>query len=64
MKKKKKTYYIPYHAVLCDSSATTKLRVMFDVTSATDTGESLNDLLLKGLNIHEELVYIITRFRS
>lgn len=59
-----KSYYIPHHAVLRDSSVTTKLRVVFDASCATDSGKSLNDLLLKGPNIQDELVCIIARFRS
>lgn len=61
---KEKSYYIPHHAVFRDSSATTKLRVVFDASCATDSGKSLNDLLLKGPNIQDELVCIIARFRS
>ncbi|XP_050055037.1 uncharacterized protein LOC114131043 [Aphis gossypii] len=62
--KEEKSYYIPHHAVLRDSSATTKLRVVFDASCATDSGKSLNDLLLKGPNIQDELICIIARFRS
>ncbi|XP_060879186.1 uncharacterized protein LOC132951391 [Metopolophium dirhodum] len=42
-------YYIPHHAVRNDSSTTTKLRVVFDASCKTDTGVSLNDILLKDI---------------
>lgn len=57
-------YYMPHHAVLKESSTTTKLRVVFDASSKTDNGFSLNDVLLKGACIQEELVSIMSRFRT
>lgn len=58
------SYYIPHHSVLRDSSLTTKLRVVFDASCATTTGKSLNDILLNGPSIQDELICIITRFRT
>ncbi|KAL4083194.1 hypothetical protein QTP88_028524 [Uroleucon formosanum] len=60
----KPVYYIPHHAVLRDNSLTTKLRVVFDASCATDTGKSLNDILLKGPSIQDDLINIISRFRT
>jgi len=57
-------YYIPHHAVHKKSSLTTKLRVVFDASCKTNTGISLNDVLLKGPCIQEELVCIMARFRT
>lgn len=59
-----KSYYIPHHAVRNESSTTTKVRVVFDASCKTDTGVSLNDILLKGPVIQEELLYILLRFRT
>ncbi|XP_050063272.1 uncharacterized protein LOC114130946 [Aphis gossypii] len=59
-----KKYYIPHHAVRNDSSTTTKLRVVFDASSKTDAGVSLNDILLKGPSIQDDLIYILIRFRT
>ncbi|KAL4099118.1 hypothetical protein QTP88_023596 [Uroleucon formosanum] len=60
----KPVYYIPHHAVLRDNSLTTKLRVVFDASCATDTRKSLNDILLKGPSIQDDLINIISRFRT
>jgi len=57
-------YYLPHHAVLKESSTSTKLRVVFDASAKTDTNISLNDVLLKGPCIQEELVSIMARFRT
>lgn len=40
------------------------MRVVFDATCKTDTGISLNDVLLKGPVIQDDLLYIIARFRT
>lgn len=57
-------YYLPHHAVRKESSSSTKLRVVFDASSKTDSSVSLNDVLLKGPCIQEELVSILSRFRT
>jgi hypothetical protein len=57
-------YYLPHHAVLKESSTSTKLRVVFDASEKTDTNISLNEVLLKGPCIQEELVYTMARFRK
>ncbi|KAI8119872.1 hypothetical protein CVS40_8789 [Lucilia cuprina] len=56
-------YYLPHHAVLKDSSITTKLRVVFDGSSKTSNGKSLNDNLLKGPILQQDLVAVILRYR-
>ncbi|KMQ83471.1 hypothetical protein RF55_19964 [Lasius niger] len=38
-------YYLTHHGVLRDDSITTKLRVVFNGSSQTNTGSSLNDIL-------------------
>lgn len=39
------TFYLLHHAVLKESSTSTRLRVLFDMTCKTDSGVSLNDAL-------------------
>ncbi|XP_063979927.1 uncharacterized protein LOC135163952 [Diachasmimorpha longicaudata] len=41
-------YYLPHHGVLLPDSTTTKLRVVFNGSSPTSTGTSLNDILHAG----------------
>lgn len=59
-----KSYYIPHHAVFKPSSTTTKLRVVFDASCKTTTGRSLNDMLMVGPNLQDDLFSIIARFRT
>lgn len=56
-------FYLPHHAVLKESSLTTKLRVVFDGSAKTSTGTSLNDMLMVGPVIQQDLFSIILRFR-
>lgn len=57
-------YFLPHHAVINENSSTTRLRVVFDGSSKTDTGISLNNVLLKGPAIQDDLVNILARFRT
>ncbi|XP_039310747.1 uncharacterized protein LOC120358929 [Solenopsis invicta] len=59
-----KIYYLPHHAVYKETSTTTKLRVVFDGSAKTLTGISLNDALMVGPTIQDDLFSILTRFRS
>lgn len=56
-------YFIPHHCVLKPTSSTTKLRVVFDASCKTSNGLSLNDNLLAGPKIQEDLMIILLRFR-
>ncbi|XP_011858104.1 PREDICTED: uncharacterized protein LOC105555686 [Vollenhovia emeryi] len=58
------TYYLPHHAVYKETSTTTKLRVVFDGSCKTSTGTSLNDVLMVGPTIQEDLFSILSRFRT
>ncbi|XP_062557097.1 uncharacterized protein LOC134221948 [Armigeres subalbatus] len=55
--------YIPHHAVQKESSTTTKVRSVFDASAKTSSGFSLNDSLLVGPVIQDELLDIVIRFR-
>ncbi|XP_055611269.1 uncharacterized protein LOC129757912 [Uranotaenia lowii] len=59
-----KCFYLPHHAVVKTESTTTKLRVVFDASSASSTGVSLNDKLLAGPNVNQELFDVFLRFRT
>ncbi|KAL4153723.1 hypothetical protein QTP88_001556 [Uroleucon formosanum] len=60
----KESYYLPHHVVWREDSITTKLRVVFDASCKTTSGVSLNDILLKGPCIQEDLIHLLTRFRK
>ncbi|XP_031353317.1 uncharacterized protein LOC116178110 [Photinus pyralis] len=58
------SYWLPHHAVIRESSLTTKLRVVFDASMKTDSGLSLNDVQFVGPTIQNELFSIVLRFRK
>ncbi|XP_025830880.1 uncharacterized protein LOC112904616 [Agrilus planipennis] len=57
-------YYLPHHAVTKIDSSTTKLRVVFDGSSKSDTGISLNDIQLVDPTVQDDLFSILLRFRK
>ncbi|XP_053960635.1 uncharacterized protein LOC128864899 [Anastrepha ludens] len=58
------TIYMPHHPVIKESSVTTKLRVDFNASAKTTTGNSLNDALFVGPQFQPDLYSILTRFRT
>jgi hypothetical protein len=59
-----KCYYMPHHAVIKEHSISTKTRVVFDASAQTTNGISLNDQLMIGPTLQEDLFSILTRFRT
>ncbi|XP_055633024.1 uncharacterized protein LOC129773443 [Toxorhynchites rutilus septentrionalis] len=59
-----KRCFLPHHPVVKEDSTTTKVRVVFDASCPTSSGISLNDTLLSGLVIQEDLRSIILRSRT
>ncbi|XP_011699619.1 PREDICTED: uncharacterized protein LOC105456927 [Wasmannia auropunctata] len=55
--------YLPHHGVLKESSSSTKLRVVFDASAKNHKGVSLNDSLLIGPVLQDNLIDIVMRFR-
>ncbi|XP_011859364.1 PREDICTED: uncharacterized protein LOC105556861, partial [Vollenhovia emeryi] len=55
--------YLPHHGVVRESSTTTKLRVVFDASAKTTSGISLNDTLMVGVNLQDNIIDIVMRFR-
>ncbi|XP_050500156.1 uncharacterized protein LOC126880374 [Diabrotica virgifera virgifera] len=60
---KKNTHYLAHHAVVKESSLTTKIRPVFDASAKDGNGNSLNDLLEKGPNLIELIIPLILKFR-
>ncbi|XP_058827012.1 uncharacterized protein LOC131686993 [Topomyia yanbarensis] len=59
-----KRCYLPHHPVVKEGSTTTKVRVVFDASCKTSSGVSLNDVLLVGPVIQQDLRTIVLRSRT
>ncbi|XP_058974711.1 uncharacterized protein LOC131800873 [Musca domestica] len=57
-------YYMPHQAVVRGNSLTTKVRVVFDASSKTSNGRSLNDILHTGPKLQRDIFDIITKWRT
>ncbi|XP_011860315.1 PREDICTED: uncharacterized protein LOC105557632 [Vollenhovia emeryi] len=58
-----KRVFLPHQAVVKETSASTKVRVVFDASSNDNKGLSLNDTLHKGPIIQSDSFSIVLRFR-
>lgn len=56
--------YIPHHPVVKESSSTTRLRVVFNASSPTSSGTSLNDHMYTGPKLQRNLTTILMQWRS
>ncbi|XP_017471839.1 PREDICTED: uncharacterized protein LOC108363089 [Rhagoletis zephyria] len=56
-------YFSPHQHVLRPESTSTKLRVVFDCSCKTSSGLSLNDVMMKGPVVQDDLLSIVLRFR-
>lgn len=56
-------YYLPHHAVIKETSTTTRTRVVFHASAKSSNGMSLNDRLLVGPTIPRDLFSILTNWR-
>ncbi|XP_076652424.1 uncharacterized protein LOC143358834 [Halictus rubicundus] len=56
-------FYLPHHSVIRESSSTTKVRVVFNGSSRTNYGISVNDLQHVGPKLQTDLADVIPRWR-
>lgn len=59
----KSAFFLPHHGILKPSSSTTKLRTVFNGSSKTSNGLSLNEQLLTGPNLLPELPDLVCAWR-
>lgn len=57
------THYLCHHFVENEDSSTTKLRVVFDGSAKSSSGVSLNDTMLVGATLQDDLYDLLLRFR-
>jgi hypothetical protein len=63
VKKESPNFYMPHHGVLKETSPTTKLRVVFNGSEKSNNGVSLNDILMIGPKVQDDLFDKVQRFR-
>jgi hypothetical protein len=56
-------FYMPHHGTVKENSSTTKLRVEFNGSEKSSNGVSLNDILMTGPRVQDDLYDIVQRFR-
>ncbi len=64
MEKNKGCYYLPWRTVHKEGSLSTPVRTVFDASSNSTTGKSLNNCLAKGSNRLEKILNLLVNFRS
>lgn len=58
------SFYLPHHGVFKQDGRVAKLRVVFDASCKSTTQVSLNDALMVGPVIQQDLISILIRFRT
>ena len=56
--------YLPHHAVMKESSTTTKMRIVFDASCRGSDGTSLNDHLMTGPKLQTDIQDVIFNWRQ
>ncbi|XP_070530017.1 uncharacterized protein [Cardiocondyla obscurior] len=59
----RQTVFIPHHPVFRPDSVTSRIRVVFNASSRTTNGSSLNDLMYAGPKLQSDLPTIIFKWR-
>lgn len=58
------SFYLPHHCVLKRSEQSVKIRVVFDAFCKSNTEVSLNDALMVGPVVQQDLISILIRVRT
>ncbi|XP_055941893.1 uncharacterized protein LOC129971940 [Argiope bruennichi] len=58
------TYYMPHHDIYRPQKTTTKLRTVFNASTLTSSGKSLNSIQYNGGGIQDDLFTLLIRFRK
>lgn len=56
-------FYSPHHPVIKSTSETTKVRMVFNASAKSSNGTSLNDALMVGPTIQDDIFTLVLRFR-
>ena len=59
----RRVFYLPHHAVVRETSSTSRIRVVFNGSHRTNFGISINDLQHIGPKLQTDLADVITRWR-
>ncbi|XP_055948217.1 uncharacterized protein LOC129981409 [Argiope bruennichi] len=58
------TYYMPHHGIYRPQKTTTKLRTVFNASTLTSSGKSLNSIQYNGGVIQDDIFTLLIRFRK
>ncbi|XP_017485298.1 PREDICTED: uncharacterized protein LOC108373869 isoform X2 [Rhagoletis zephyria] len=58
------SFYLPHHAVVKPEKRTTKVRVVFNASKKSTSGNSLNDVLYTGPTLQPDLMLLILKWRT
>ncbi|GFT23976.1 integrase catalytic domain-containing protein [Trichonephila clavipes] len=58
------SFYMPHHGIYRPEKSTTKLRTVFNASSPSTSGKSLNSIQFNGGLVQEDLFSIMVRFRK
>lgn len=56
-------FYLPHHAIIKPERTTTKIRVVFNASCPTSSGNSLNDILYTGPTLQSDLTILLLKWR-
>ncbi|KYM84802.1 hypothetical protein ALC53_05056, partial [Atta colombica] len=58
------SFYLPHHCVFKTVGQASKIRIVFDASCRSSSGVSLNNALLVGSTVQQDLISILMRFRA